>query len=110
MKKGLWLLFLSVMLLCAGCKSYSMMSAGGIQTDLSTRKYVELGHVEVRGDVGYAGLLKRARELYPETDAVIDIMVDHGTLNLIVHKFTLSRITSGTAIHYTDDITLRNIE
>jgi len=77
-----------------GCKSFYPV----MYSDNSTKDYIRLGEVTYIGSGTNQGLLDflaAARKKYPETDHIIDIMVDYKT-----SRFGDTYMYRGTAIKY----------
>jgi hypothetical protein len=74
----------AVLLLVMGCTSTKVTAtvAPLVYTNNESTKFTILGEIryESKDRVGYTELLRAARNLYPDCDYVIDIMVDQKTV------------------------------
>jgi len=92
-----------IFLLVSGCTMTK--TAPVVYTNNESTKFVILGEIRYEsGDrTGYAELLRAARNLYPECDYVIDIMIDQKTVSNIFLFWSREYVTytmRGTAIKY----------
>jgi hypothetical protein len=69
----------AVPLLVLGCKSTNIVPF--VPTNNESAKFEILGEVRYESSdrIGYTELLRAARNIYPDCDYVIDVMVDHKT-------------------------------
>jgi hypothetical protein len=106
MKKFFYLMMLGLVLLTTfACKSTT--TAPYLYTNNGNTKYEILGEVvyETSNRVGYTELLKAARNIYPDCDYVIDIMIDRQetTSRFLFFPQTVKSVTwimRGTAVKY----------
>ena len=96
--------FCAVFLLVLGCTTTSTVPI--VYTNNENTKFVILGEIRYEsGDrTGYAELLRAARNLYPDCDYVIDIMIDQKTVKTFLFFWqvgeTVTHTMRGTAIKY----------
>ena len=113
MKKKLFLVALVVCLVLTSCATGKTgLFDSGVKTNLAEKDYEILGPVEVKGTItnifgcfqwggkGYGDLMKQAKVLYPEADAVIDIYEDVSSSKIMLVYNTFTRTYYGTAIKY----------
>ena len=98
-----------VLLLVTACTSVEVYTEPRFYINNPTTEFVILGEIiyESKDRVGYTEMLRAARELYPECDFVIDIMVDQKkTVTTTVFlwwrndKEVSTWVMRGTAIEY----------
>jgi len=110
MKKVFYLGMVCLILLSVlACTSVKVTTVPLLYTNNESSKFTILGEVlyESKDRAGYIGLLKAARDLYPECDYVIDIMAEQRiTTRTMVFLWWHSQFTDitwvmrGTAIKY----------
>lgn len=113
MKKKLFLIALVVCLVLTSCVSGKTgLYSSGVTTNLPEKDYEILGPVELQGTItnvlgffqwggkGYGDLMKEAKALYPEADAVIDVYEDVSKSMIMLVYNTYTRTYYGTAIKY----------
>jgi len=111
MKKIFWLGLLCVILFFAvACTSTTVSTIPLLYTNNTSTEFEILGEVlyESKDRAGYIGLLKAARDLYPDCDYVIDIMAEQRiTRTTTVFFFRRNSVDTdvtwvmrGTAIKY----------
>jgi len=94
----------AVFLLVLGCKTTSTVPV--VYTNNESTKFVILGEIryESADRTGYAELLRAARNLYPDCDYVIDIMIDQKTVRTYFFFWKVGEAVThtmrGTAIKY----------
>jgi len=97
------------LLAITGCKSVEISTEPRFYTNNTTTDFIILGEIvyESKDRVGYTEMLRAAREIYPECDFVIDIMVDQKkTVTTTVFLWWVTRkevstwVMRGTAIEY----------
>ena len=108
-------LLCAVFALVLGCTSTKVTASVTplVYTNNESTKFAILGEVRYESSdrIGYIEMLKAARNIYPDCDYVIDIMIDHTTVTTATRKVflfwsTLSEDTvstyvmRGTAIKY----------
>ena len=110
MKKG-WLicLIVCVALVVTSCSSTSI-SGYGVTTNLATREYKELGKVVIPGQISYSDLLSKAKELYPDCDALIDVIQEDTISTLLFVIKIPKRTTTATAIQWLDDFSATEVK
>lgn len=115
-RKFLVVVFVAVLLVTlTSCTSYRLPSKeAGLVGNLIEKDYEILGPVTVSGRVhnlfwifgfggiGYKDILEEARELYPETDAVINITKDRTSFSLLLIYNNFGYEFTGLAIKYLD--------
>ena len=92
------------------CKSVEIFTEPRFYSNNPTTEFVILGEIiyESKDRVGYTEMLRAARQIYPECDFVIDVMVDqkktvskYGVLFLWITSTEVSTwVMRGTAIEY----------
>ena len=104
-----------IVLVSTSCATRMPYAEAGLVGNLAEKDYEILGPVKVSGlnhnilgfigwgGIGYNDLLEEAKRLYPETDAVINILEDRKsfTVALIYNNFGVE--LSGLAIKYIDE-------
>lgn len=116
MKKTLVIaIMMAVLLLSASCATRMPYAEAGLIGPLAEKDYEILGPVGIEGrnhnilgfigwgGIGYNDLLDAARELYPETDAVINITEDFTSFAVAIIYNSFGFEISGLAIRYLDD-------
>ena len=97
-------LFCAVFTLVLGCQTTTTVPI--VYTNNENTKFVILGEIRYESGIrtGYAELLKAARNLYPDCDYVIDIMIDQKTVTTWIFFWqvghTVTHTMRGTAIKY----------
>ncbi len=88
----------------------------GLVADVVSKDFEVLGPVSISSEIhnvlgivswggtGYVDLLDKARELYPETDAVINITEDMNRFSIFIFYNKFGRDLSGLAIKYVDNV------
>ena len=118
MKKRFILPLTFLVFLCSiafvSCTTTMPFSGGLGSVTLESRPYKVLGNVVYEGSTKilftsiawggatYADLLKKAHELYPKCDAVINVVVDREVFTVGNIWQTITYKMSGTAIRFTD--------
>jgi len=110
MKKIFWLGISCVLLfLAVACTSTTVRTIPLLYTNNTSTEFEILGEVlyESKDRAGYIGLLKAARDLYPDCDYVIDIMAEQRITTVTTVFFSRSSLDTdvtwvmrGTAIKY----------
>jgi hypothetical protein len=111
MKKGFLLGIISLVFLTVlGCTSTKVTTVPLLYTNNENTAFEILGEVlyESKDRAGYIGLLRAARDLYPEADYVIDIMAEQRITTITTVFFGRSSsvdtditwVMRGTAIKY----------
>jgi len=97
------------LLAITACKSVEIFTEPRFYTNNTTTEFIILGEIiyESKDRVGYTEMLKAAREIYPECDFIIDVMVDQKkTVTTVVFLWWVTRkevstwVMRGTAIEY----------
>lgn len=101
-KKTCVALFVSALIaVVSGCTSMGFVSdAGTFPADAST--YEVLGRVSTKASAtksGYGKLYQEAKDLYPETDDVVNVKIDKKKIAFLCFSFETYEM-SGIAIHY----------
>ena len=103
-----------VLVLAVSCSTRLPYSDAGLVGNVIEKDYEVLGPVSVSGKVhnvlgfiqwggfGYNDILEKARELYPETDAVINITQDVKNFSVAFFYNSFGMDFSGLAIKYID--------
>ena len=93
-------LLLVVVILIIGCSTTTPI----FYTDNPNKEFIILGEVTYRagsgGRQGYIDFLAEAKRQYPETDYIIDVMVDGKITSFLWIFKSRSNIYRGTAIKY----------
>ena len=98
-----------VLLLVTACKNVEIYTEPRFYINNPITEFVILGEIiyESKDRVGYTEMLRAAREIYPECDFVIDIMVDQKkTVTTIMffwwinYREVSTWVMRGTAIEY----------
>ncbi len=102
MKKAFFALLAAAMIaVVTGCTSMGFVSdAGEFPADAST--YEVLGRVSIKTSAtnsGYSKLYQAAKDLYPDTDDVVNVKIDKKTTVFLIFVFN-SYEMSGIAINY----------
>ena len=102
MKKAFFALLAAAMIaVVTGCTSMGFVSdAGEFPADAST--YEVLGRVSIKTlatNSGYSKLYQAAKDLYPDTDDVVNVKIDKKTTVFLIFVFN-SYEMSGIAINY----------
>ena len=87
----------AVGLLVVGCTTTTPV----MYTDTANKEFTVLGEVtyESKDNLGFSSFLAEARKQYPDTDYIVDIMVDEKVTTFLFWKFK-SQTYRGTAISY----------
>lgn len=118
MKKALFALLLATSLaLLPGCVSMTRGTRDpDVTTNLARKDYEILGPVSIESDLtsilglvnfggkGYSDLLEKAKTLYPETDALIDLYTDARNVIVLGIYNRSTVVYSATAIKVTDAV------
>ncbi len=117
MGKLLKSIFLATVLLLviSSCSTRMPYHEAGLVGNVIEKDYEILGPVSVSGKhhnvlgiigwggIGYNDILEKAKELYPETDAVINITEDISSFNVAIFYNSFGFDMSGLAIKYVDN-------
>ena len=118
MRKSFKVIILGIIVLLAfsSCSSRFPYRDAGLVGEVIAKDYEVLGPVSISADkhnilgfvswggLGYNDLLNKARELYPETDAVINITEDINTFSIFIFYNSFGFDMSGLAIKYVDNV------
>lgn len=118
MRKPFKVIILGIIVLLAfsACSSRFPYRDAGLVGEVIAKDYEVLGPVSISADkhnvlgfvswggLGYNDLLNKARELYPETDAVINITEDINTFSIFIFYNSFGFDMSGLAIKYVDNV------
>ena len=109
-------LFVLVVLAFISCSTRMPYHEAGLVGNVIEKDYEVLGPVSVSGSnhnvlgiigwggIGYNDLLEKAKELYPETDAVINITEDVKSFSVWLFYNSFGMDLSGLAIKYIDNL------
>lgn len=109
-------LFVLVVLAFISCSTRMPYHEAGLVGNVIEKNYEVLGPVSVSGSnhnvlgiigwggIGYNDLLEKAKELYPETDAVINITEDVKSFSVWLFYNSFGMDLSGLAIKYIDNL------
>ena len=112
--KKLLVAALLIMVLLASCSTRLPYKDAGLVGNIIDKDYEVLGPVTMSGAIhnvlgfiqwggfGYNDFLEKARELYPETDAVINITEDVKSFSVLFFYNNFGMEFSGLAIRYLD--------
>lgn len=104
-----------LLLVISSCSTRMPYQNPGLVGNVVEKDYEILGPVSVSGKhhnvlgiigwggIGYNDILEKAKELYPETDAVINITEDVSSFNVAIFYNSFGFDMSGLAIKYIDD-------
>ena len=118
MRKSFKVIILGIIVLLAfsACSSRFPYRDAGLVGEVIAKDYEVLGPVSVSGSnhnvlgiigwggIGYNDLLEKAKELYPETDAVINITEDVKSFSVWLFYNSFGMDLSGLAIKYIDNL------
>ena len=108
------LIIAMVLVLAVSCSTRLPYSDAGLVGNVIDKDYEILGPVSLSGTIhnvlgfiqwggfGYNDILNKARELYPEADAVINVTQDVRSFNVIFIYNNFGMDFSGLAIRYKD--------